>query len=153
MTVLLEIARISRAHGLRGEVVVVPISDQVDRFVVGARYDTRRGPMVISAVRPFQHRWLVCFEGCTTREQAEALAGTVLLAEPRDGEGELFVHELIGRQVVDQHGTNHGPVTAVEANPAADLLVLTNGALVPLNFMVALNGDLIEVDVPAGLLD
>ncbi len=153
MTELLEIGRISRPHGLRGEVVVVPITDLRDRFVVGARYDSRKGPMVITAVRPFQHRWLVCFEGCTTREQAEALAGTVLLAEPREDEGELFVHQLIGRQVVDQHGANHGAVTAVEANPAADLLVLANGALVPLNFMVALNGDIIEVDVPAGLFD
>lgn len=153
MTGLLEIARISRAHGLRGEVVVVPISDQADRFVVGARYDSRKGPLVITAVRPFQHRWLICFDGCLTREQAEDLAGTVLLAEPREGEGEVFVHQLIGLHVVDQHGTNHGPVTTVEANPAADLLVLSNGALVPLNFMVALKGDLIEVDIPAGLLD
>lgn len=150
----LEVGRISRAHGLRGEVVVDPITDRPDRFAAGAAFDTKLGPLVVSACRPFQHRFLVFFEGCTTREQAEKLHGTVLLAEPVDDPDELFVHVLIGRRVIDQHDVDRGAVEAVEANPAADLLVLHGGALVPTNFVVELVGDdVIRVDVPAGLFD
>jgi 16S rRNA processing protein RimM len=151
--VRLEVGRISRAHGLRGEVVVDPITDQAGRFVAGATFDTDRGPMVITACRPFQRRWLVTFEGCATREQADAVRGVVLRAEPLDGTEDVFVHQLIGRRVVDQHGIDHGPVVSVEANPAADLLVLEDHALVPMNFVVDLDGDRIAVDVPPGLFE
>lgn len=149
----LEIGRVSRAHGLRGEVVVDPITDQADRFVAGAVFDSKLGPLTVSACRPFQHRYLVFFDGYETREQADKLHGLVLLAEPLDDRDELFVHVLIGCHVVDQHGEDHGAVVAVEANPAADLLVLANHALVPMNFVTNVSDGRIEVDVPVGLFD
>jgi 16S rRNA processing protein RimM len=151
--VKLEIGRISRAHGLRGEVVVVPVTDQPGRFVPGAEFDSACGPLVVSASRPFQNGFLVCFEGCSSREQAEALRGVVLRAEPVAREDEVFVHQLIGCRVIDQDGHNRGVVTAVEANPAADLLVLDDGALVPMNFVVDVADGRIDVDVPAVLFD
>lgn len=149
----LEVGRITRAHGLRGEVVVDPITDRPDRFVVGATFDSKLGPLVVSACRPFQQKLLVTFEGCASREQAEALRAVVLLAEPIDDDEGLYVHELIGCRVVDQDGVDRGAVVAVEANPAADLLVLADQALVPLNFVVDVNNGTIRVDVPVGLFD
>ena len=149
----LEIGRISRAHGLRGEVVVDPITDQRGRFVAGASYDTVRGPVVVAACRPFQHRLLIFFEGCTTREQAEALHGLVLSAEELVDREELFVHKLIGCRLIDQHHVDHGVVVAVEANPAADLLVLESGWLVPMNFVTDVGPEAIVVDVPDGLYE
>jgi 16S rRNA processing protein RimM len=98
---------------------------------------------------------LVGFEGVGTREAAEALAGATLRAEPlpeADAEG-LWVHELIGTEVVGTDGENHGTVTAVEANPASDLLVLDSGALVPLRFVVSVEPGKLTVDVPEGLFD
>ena len=47
----------------------------------------------------------------------------------------LWVHELIGAEVVDARGIRVGVVEAVEANPASDLLVLTDGQLIPLRFV------------------
>jgi hypothetical protein len=45
-------------------------------------------------------------------------------------------------------------VTAVEANPASDLLVLDGGGLVPLCFVVDhVPGSRVVVRVPDGLLD
>jgi 16S rRNA processing protein RimM len=41
----------------------------------------------------------------------------------------------------------------VLANPAADLLELDNGALVPSNFVVSIDADTIHVDTPDGLFD
>ena len=76
-----------------------------------------------------------------------------LQAEPLEDSDELFVHQLVGCRVVDQDGVDRGTVTAVEANPASDLLVLTGGALVPLTFVASVDGAVISVDVPAGLFD
>ena len=93
------------------------------------------------------------FEGVDRREDAEALRGLGLSAAPLDDADAVFAHQLIGKRLVDQHGTDHGPITALEANPAADLLVLDDERLVPLTFLVEVTGDAVRVDVPAGLLD
>ena len=113
---------------------------------------TDDGPLTITASRPHQHRWIVRFDGVDTREAAEALHGVVLRAEPLEDPDALWVHELIGATVVDQHGTEHGPVTSVEVNPASDLLVLESGGLVPLTFVVDHVDGRITVDIPDGLL-
>ncbi len=58
----------------------------------------------------------------------------------------------IGCEVVDRAGRHLGRVTAVEANPASDLLVLEGGGLVPLRFVVEHGAGRLVVDVPDGLL-
>jgi 16S rRNA processing protein RimM len=60
---------------------------------------------------------------------------------------------MIGKPVVDADGTERGVCVAVLANPAADLLELDSGALVPSNFVVSIDGDTIRVDTPDGLFD
>ena len=84
---------------------------------------------------------------------ADALRDTVLMAEPIDDPDGLWVHRLIGAEVVDPAGTVVGIVGAVEANPASDLLVLDTGALIPLRFVVGQEPGRLVVDLPAGLLD
>jgi 16S rRNA processing protein RimM len=44
-------------------------------------------------------------------------------------------------------------VVAVQANPASDLLVMEDGNLVPLRFVVRREAGCIVVDVPAGLFE
>jgi 16S rRNA processing protein RimM len=46
-----------------------------------------------------------------------------------------------------------GRVTAVEANPAHDLLVLDGGALVPMVFVVEQRDGVVVIDPPDGLFD
>jgi 16S rRNA processing protein RimM len=77
----------------------------------------------------------------------------VLTAEPLDDPAVLWVHELVGAEVVAPDGTRLGVVAAVEANPASDLLVLDGGGLVPLTFLVSAEEGRVVVDPPAGLLD
>ena len=57
------------------------------------------------------------------------------------------------REVVDRDGAPVGTVTAVEANPAHDLLVLDGGALVPMVFVVEQRDGVLVIDPPDGLLD
>jgi len=118
---------------------------------------------VIVASRPHQGRWLVRFDGIADRSAAEALRGRLLTAEPLpatapapdggDAADTLWVHELVGARVREVDGTERGTVTAVQANPAHDLLVLDSGALVPVTFVTEHDADTVVVDTPDGLFE
>jgi 16S rRNA processing protein RimM len=156
--VLLEIGHVARPHGLHGEVVVDLVTTVESRLSPGSTLDYDGGQLVVDAARavpgkpsPRGARWVVRFAGVETREEAESLVGATLRAEPLAGVEGLWVHELIGSEVVDQSGAARGKVAAVEANPASDLLVLDSGALVPLRFVVAAEPGKLTVDAPAGL--
>jgi 16S rRNA processing protein RimM len=151
----LEVGRIGRAHGLRGEVIVTPVSNVSARFEPGSTLWVEGRPRLVASSRPYQHRYLIRFEGVDDRNAAELLRNKVVEAEPLADapEGELWVHELIGSEVRDSKGTRLGSVVAVEANPAHDLLVLDRGALVPMVFVVSSEDGIVVVDPPEGLLD
>jgi 16S rRNA processing protein RimM len=151
---LLDVGRITKAHGLRGEVVVVLTSDRDERVATGSVLDTDRGPLTVDASRPHQDRWIVSFRGVTGREDAEALRGLVLRAEPIDDPDVLWVHEVIGCTVRTVDGVERGVVESVLDNPAADLLVLDTGALVPVVFVESgPDAGVIVVDTPDGLFE
>lgn len=152
---LLEVGRVTKPHALRGELVVRLTTDRfVERTRPGAEFWTATGRrLVVSAARAHQDRWIMSFEGVGRREDADLLRGAALYARPVEDPETVFAHQLIGCRLVDQHGTDHGRITALEANPAADLLVLDDDRLVPLSFLVAVEDDEVRVDVPAGLLD
>lgn len=151
----LEVGRVAKAHGLRGEVVVAPFTNRPERFAAGSVLflgDVRRE---VVAARPHQGRWIVQFEGVGDRTAAEALRGALVTGEPLGdpGEGELWVHELVGSDVVDRAGASLGRVVAVEQNPAHDLLVLDTGPLIPMVFVVEHEAGRVVVEVPEGLLE
>jgi 16S rRNA processing protein RimM len=150
---LLEIGHVGRAHGLRGDVLVHLSTNRPERVDVGTVLHSDRGPLTIVRSQPHKRAHLVHFDGVDGRDRAEGLRGLTLRAEPIDDPDVVWAHEVIGAVVVDQHGTEHGPVEAMEANPASDLLVLEGGGLVPVRFVVAVTpGERVEVDVPDGLL-
>jgi 16S rRNA processing protein RimM len=150
---LLEVGRIVKPHGIRGEVIVDLTTNRIERVAPGSVLQSSAGPLEVARSSPHQGRWIVAFVGVVDRNQAEGLRGTPLSAEPIADEDELWVHELIGAEVVDAAGEVHGRVEAVEANPASDLLVLEDGRLVPLTFVVESSEGRVVVDVPPGLLD
>jgi 16S rRNA processing protein RimM len=99
-------------------------------------------------------RFIVTFAGVDGIDAAEALRDTTLFAEPLDDPDALWVHDLIGSRVEDVDGELVGTVDGVQANPASDLLVLGDGTLIPLRFVVRSEpGVRVVVDLPEGLLD
>lgn len=137
---------------MRGDVVVTLLTDRVERLDVGARLQHDGGELTVDASRPHQHRFLVTFAEINGREQADAARGTVLYGEPIDDPDVLWVHDLIDSPVVDTAGVSLGTVETIEENPASDLLVLDDGALIPLTFFVEHRSDgVIVVDPPEGL--
>ena len=149
----LDVGSIGKAHGLRGDVQVRLTTDRTERLDPGSELHTDDRTLVVGSSRPHQNGWLVRFEGVDDRNAAEALRGAVLRADAIEDPDTLWVHELIGARIVEADGTDRGVVESVQANPASDLLVLENGALVPLTFVVDFVDDVVTVDAPAGLFD
>jgi 16S rRNA processing protein RimM len=141
---------------VRGDVLVQLTTDLTERLAAGSVLSTERGALTVVRASPHHDRWIVQFEEIVGRDAAEAWRGTVLQAEPTEGELErdaYWVHELVGAQVALADGTVVGEVEEVEANPASDLLVLTGGALVPVVFITAQEPGRITIDPPEGLLE
>ena len=151
---LLEVGHIRRAHGLRGEVFVQLISDSDQRVAPGAELIAGDETLVVETSRVASNgRRVVKFAQIADRTAAETYANRLLRGRPIDDPDALWVHELIGRRVVEVDGTERGECVSVIANPAADLLELDSGALVPSNFVVSNTDRTIVVDTPEGLFD
>jgi len=152
---MLEVGRIVKPHGLRGDVIVSLATNRPERVAPGSVLTTGDGrPMTVLRSAPHQGRFIVTFEGVSGIDGAESFRDTRLFAPPLDDPDALWVHELIGSSVEDSAGRVLGTVESVEANPASDLLVLHGGALIPLRFVVGNEpGVRVTVEVPDGLLD
>lgn len=158
---MLEVGRITKPHGLRGEVLVSLSTTETSRVEGGSVLVAGSRRLVVVTSTRHHQRWIVAFAGVDSREAAEELQGTPLFAPAKagadDGDVEaLWVHELIGARVVELTGRRRGSVVAVLANPASDLLELDSGALVPLHFVVGglesgPDGPVVRIDPPDGL--
>ena len=140
--------------------VVELFTNRSERAQPGAQLHLGDALLEVKASRPVPggrpgrpDRYVVAFAGVESREQAEALRDATLRAPALADESALWVHELIGSRLVDRDGNDLGEVAAVEANPASDLLVLADGALVPLHFVVEQRPGRLTVDLPPGLLE
>jgi 16S rRNA processing protein RimM len=150
----LEVGRIVKAQGLRGQVLVDLWSDRLERLAAGNTLFSERGPLVVVASAAHQARFIVTFDRIDTREEAERWRGVVLSAPRIDDSSVIWIDQLYGAEVVDVAGVRRGVVVDVEANPASDLMVLDSGALVPLTFVVAVEANRrVEIDPPEGLFE
>lgn len=165
----LVVARIGRAHGIKGEVTVEVRTDEPElRLGPGAVLATEpasAGPLTIRNGRVHSGRLLLHFEGVGDRTAAEALRNTLLIAEvdpeerPDDPE-EFYDHQLADLDVVTRDGTFIGRIESVAHLPSQDLLVVRREdggeALVPFVTEIVPEIDLEEqravIDPPPGLL-
>jgi len=150
---LLEVGRIGRAHGVKGDVLVHLTTDREERVAIGSRLKAGERWLTVTAASRSNDRWRVHFEGIDDRSAAEALSRLVIAAEPIDDPDEIWVHQLIGAEVIEVSGTSRGHCVAVIDNPAADLLELESGSLVPASFVVAVADGIVTIDPPAGLFE
>ncbi|HEV3473977.1 MAG TPA: ribosome maturation factor RimM [Actinomycetota bacterium] len=127
---LLAVGRIARAHGIRGEVAVQPLTEVQARFEPGSVLRLEDGRTVrVAASRGHGHRVLVKFDEVADRTEAEALRGAVLLvpqeAAPPIEDGDRFwVHQVVGLRVVTEAGDDLGPVRDVLSAPGNDVWVI-----------------------------
>ncbi|MFG2523854.1 ribosome maturation factor RimM [Streptomyces sp. NPDC048527] len=166
----LVVARIGRAHGIKGEVTVEVRTDEPElRLGPGAVLATApasTGPLTIETGRVHSGRLLLRFEGVRDRTAAEALRNTLLIAEvdpeelPED-EDEFYDHQLMDLDVVTTDGVEVGRITEISHLPSQDLFIVErpDGSEVMIPFVeeIVTEIDLEEqraiIDPPPGLID
>ena len=150
----LEIGRIIKAHGLRGQVIVHLTTARHERMTAGTELLTPRGALVVVSAGAHQDRYIVTFDRITSREEADLWRGVVLSAPRIDDDDVIWIDQLFGAEVFDATGERRGVVVDVESNPASDILVLDSGALVPLTFVTTVQANTrVEIDAPEGLFE
>ncbi|WP_329115416.1 ribosome maturation factor RimM [Streptomyces sp. NBC_01353] len=129
----LVVARVGRAHGIKGEVTVEVRTDEPElRLSPGAVLLTdpaSTGPLTIETGRVHSGRLLLRFEGVRDRSAAEALRNTLLIAdvdpeEMPEGEDEYYDHQLMDLDVVLADGTEIGRITEITHLPSQDLFIV-----------------------------
>jgi 16S rRNA processing protein RimM len=168
--VQLVVARIGRAHGIKGEVTVEVRTDEPElRLAPGAVLATdpaTAGPLTIETGRVHSGRLLLRFEGVRDRNAAEALRNTLLIAEvdpaelPEDPE-EFYDHQLMDLDVVLADGTEIGRITEISHLPSQDLFIVErpDGSEVMIPFVeeivteIDLEKQRAVIDPPPGLID
>jgi 16S rRNA processing protein RimM len=150
------VGRITRPHGVTGEVAVVVLSEVPGRFAGGATVWLEGGrSLTVETSRPHKDRLLVRFREIADRSAAEAVQGALLVVpesmSPPLPEGSWWDHQLIGCAVRTEGGRELGELTEVIHTAANDVWVATaaDGAetLVPV-----LKDVLVSVDVEAKLV-
>jgi 16S rRNA processing protein RimM len=118
------VGRIVKAHGIKGEVQVDPMTEHEERFAVGRTLvlapdtDAEGVPAVLESSRPHKGRWLVKFDRIDDRTHAEQRVGYYLLIPQEEAvqaraEGEFFLHALVGCKVRDDSDRPLGKVASV----------------------------------------
>lgn len=138
----IEVGRIARAHGVRGEVRIVPDTDNPDRFAPGSILHARpqrpgmAGPRVreqlrltVTSLRGNDDFPIVGFREIADRDRAETLRGYVLEVSSSDlpdlDGDEFYPFDLMGLEVRDDAGTVLGRIVEVVESPAHPILVVS----------------------------
>jgi 16S rRNA processing protein RimM len=122
------VGKITKAHGLSGEVSVLVLSDNPARFDEGSSVFLEDGTaLVVGTIRRNGARMLVAFEGIEDKPAADKLRGKMLVVPrsmlPKLPPGEYWPHQLEGCEVVTESGRSLGRITDVVSNPANDIWV------------------------------
>ncbi|MDN3482298.1 ribosome maturation factor RimM [Arthrobacter sp. APC 3897] len=128
----LQVARIGKPHGIRGEVTVQVLTDAPeDRFVPGTELTVEpasKGPLTVLSARWNKDILLLGFEEVVDRNGAEELRGAMLsvdtdeLDDEDDDEG-WYEHELVGLKA-RIGGDVVGTVSGLRTLTVQDLLVI-----------------------------
>jgi 16S rRNA processing protein RimM len=156
-----EIGGVARAHGIRGEIVIVTHDPDSETLGSVATIWVGGVERTIAGARGTQRGWLVQLEGITTRTDAEALRGQVVEVDRSAldlGEDDVLLADLVGLEVRRADGTPWGKVAEIMAGPLQDVLVIHDGdieRLLPLVDQFVTNVDLdagvVTVDPPDDL--
>lgn len=172
---------IRKAQGIRGEVVVEPLTGKPDVvFASGSRVfagnakgdlavargvrDEEPPTLTIETSKPFKKGLIVQFEELRDRDSADLWRGRYLLARfselPPPEEDEVYLHDLIGMQVEGRSGEHLGEVTTFYELPHGVLLDVRTSkgsALVPYRPEIVVRTDLarrtVVVDESLGLIE
>lgn len=141
------IGKVLKPQGIKGEVKIMPITNDENRFYDLEEISCKGEVLKISTCKVRAGFVYLCFEDCNDRNNVEKYRGE-FISIPREKatklpEGSWFICDLIGCEVFDNLGTDLGTLTDVLQNGATDVYVINDGKLM----FPALNAVLDSVDV------
>ncbi|MBR2750315.1 MAG: 16S rRNA processing protein RimM [Clostridiales bacterium] len=165
------IGKITGVHGVRGEVKISPLTDNVRRFsslkqcmLLDTKENLKDTKKVVGR-RVDPSRTLLKFEGLDDRDEAAKLSGMYIAVKREDAvklpKGRYFIADLIGLVVVDSVRGELGKIKDVINSGASDIILCErkgkNELLIPyLNSIVTevdLEGGKMHVTLPDGLYE
>jgi 16S rRNA processing protein RimM len=126
------IGKISRARGLKGELMVVPLTDDPRRFgelrkITVSKGENKREYLVEEA-KQSKGKVLLKLKGVERPEEAKELVGGFIEIEREQmvklPPGRYFVFDLIGLKVITTGGMRIGKIKDVLSLPANDLYLV-----------------------------
>ena len=128
------IGKLIGAHGIRGEIKVFPITDDVRRFnalsdcMLLSPNEKLLRTIKVTSKRITGETVLISAEGITDRDEAQKLNGLFLAVKREDAAalpaGRYFISDLIGCQVSDSVRGSLGVLSDVLQTGANDVLVI-----------------------------
>lgn len=162
------VGKITKPHGLRGEVKVYCFSGQPENLLEykdltlcdlkGKLSDST----AVTKSRVQGKTAVVKFASIADRSAAESIEGyeVLLLKEhlPQANPGEYYWHQYEGKQLIDKDGSLIGTIKELFSSGAQDIFVVstaTDEVLVPVidDFIISETGDSLVVELPPGLLE
>jgi 16S rRNA processing protein RimM len=123
------IGRVGRPHGLQGAFVVDDASDDPARFAVGATVLLDGEPAVVEECKRAGGRLVVRLDRTAARGASLEVRRDQL---PPPADGEYYVLQLVGLDVVEDGGRALGRVRDIVPAPANDVLELEDGRALPM---------------------
>lgn len=131
---LYQVGAVTQTHGIRGEVKVFPMTDDVSRFMhmKGLILDTGKEQLTLEVTnaRPQKNLVILKFKGYDNINDVERFKGAKLFVKKEDriplSENEYFIADLIGISVVTDEGRTLGVLTDVMTTGANDVYVVEN---------------------------
>lgn len=131
MSRFLVIGRITKPHGVRGEVRVAPITDLPERFTwLDSVYVGESAPvkMPVEGARVHNSKVLLKLEGYDDRNAADTLRGALLQVPEDEGlpleEGEYYLYQLEGLDVFSDSDEHLGSIVDILETKANNVFVV-----------------------------
>ena len=153
---LVHVATIVAAHGIKGEVKVKSFTSVSKAFASYGPLVTKDGrSFEIKNVRAQKDDFLCVLNNVADRNAAEGLRGTELFVAreklPRLNEGEFYLSDVQGKQAVAE-GKNLGRIAGFQNFGAGELMELESGMLVPVSCISSV-ADTVVLELLEGYLD
>jgi 16S rRNA processing protein RimM len=149
---VVDIGRVGKPHGLKGDFYVERASADPQRFAVGARLLIDGAPAEVVASKRAQGRPVIKLDVGAPRGATLAIPRAEL---PPPAEDSFYVFQLVGLAVEEEGGRALGRVVEVTPGIANDVLELDSGVYLPLIEDCVLDVDLEHgrIHVAAGFAD
>ncbi|HEC80028.1 MAG TPA: 16S rRNA processing protein RimM [Firmicutes bacterium] len=151
------IGKILRPFGIKGDLIFQTVDDRrLYEHINKVAYITEEGLETISIIWRGMHRSrsIIHLEGVDSRSSAEGFRNTTILVKikelPELPENEYYEFELVDKNVISEENKILGKIDYVIYTGGTDVLVLSDGTLVPFceYYIIEITDEYVKLKIP-----